>query len=239
MTSSTVAMIKDRIFGGGGNDTLIGGTGDDELRWRPRQRRTRRAGDGSTFEGSAPGNNILHGDAGNDVLSGGIGHDILYGEHGQRCLYGNAVRNGGFGSVEGDLLDGGGGDDSVYGSDGNDTIFALDGKDYVRANGGDDSGNDQGCLRVGGSVSISAGLGYDTLHIIKGDVGGEATDLRFVFKFEALQLDAGVSVTLSDANGDAVRGPLAIGGGSFIDASAETGTRRSTTPQVRTPARSG
>src|SRR4051812_27099274 len=57
---SNGAMPAVQLFGGAGNDTLIGGSGNDEL-----------------FGGA--GNDILEGKGGDDLLFGGAGNDTLIG----------------------------------------------------------------------------------------------------------------------------------------------------------------
>ena len=82
--------------GDAGNDTLIGGGGNDQIY-------------------GAAGNDILLGGGGNDSLFGGDGHDVLVGGEGSDLLRGdtgNDVLIGGFG---GDFLFGGADDDLLIG----------------------------------------------------------------------------------------------------------------------------
>src|SRR3954463_1285130 len=58
------------MFGGAGNDTLMGGSGGDNLNGG--------AGDDKILGGG--GNDLIHGDAGNDLLIGGDGNDIIHGD---------------------------------------------------------------------------------------------------------------------------------------------------------------
>src|SRR5690606_23177235 len=77
----------DKLYGGAGNDTLDGGTGNDKL-----------YGDS--------GNDTLNGGSGNDYLDGGAGNDTLNGGSGNDTL----VWNVGGGR---DIMDGGSGTDTV------------------------------------------------------------------------------------------------------------------------------
>ncbi|MEZ5894124.1 MAG: PA14 domain-containing protein [Parvularculaceae bacterium] len=61
-----------RQYGNAGNDTLIGGAGND----------IQRGGDGDDALYGNGGNDNMRGGAGDDVLSGGAGNDYVYGEDG-------------------------------------------------------------------------------------------------------------------------------------------------------------
>ena len=83
LNESNGALPRANLFGGAGNDTLIGGSGNDQL----------------------------FGQAGNDTLLGGIGHDVLTGDADNDSLNGGEgddMLSGGLGD---DTLDGGGGSD--------------------------------------------------------------------------------------------------------------------------------
>jgi Ca2+-binding RTX toxin-like protein len=92
------------MYGGEGDDTLIGGSGPDA-------------------EMGNNGNDLLIGGAGDDGLNGGNGSDTLIGGAGNDLLSGGDGTdrlNGGDGN---DLLDAGGGRDIVYGGGGSDVMF--------------------------------------------------------------------------------------------------------------------
>lgn len=141
--------IEAFLFGAG-NDTIIGGDGDD------------------TFDGGA-GNDTIYGGAGDDRLSGGEGNDTIDGGSGDDVIYGGAGN---------DNIKGGSGDDLIDGGDGNDTIDAGSGDDIIRGGAGNDkinagSGNDiidggaGNDILTGGSGSdvfeFAAGFGKDTI----------------------------------------------------------------------------
>jgi Ca2+-binding RTX toxin-like protein len=98
------------IYGRAGNDTLIGGDGENRL------------------EGGG-GHDSLLGSEDNDSMLGGDGDDRLFGGQGQDVL------RGGEGN---DFIDGGPGNDRLYGEGGNDTIFANRGRNRVYGGDGDD-----------------------------------------------------------------------------------------------------
>jgi outer membrane protein OmpA-like peptidoglycan-associated protein len=94
---------KNVIFGGEGNDRIIGGGGDDEID----------GGEGNDTIIVAGGDNIILGGAGSDNITTGIGNDDIEGGDGD------------------DVIDGGDGDD-VYrfrGNWGNDQIMEVTGGD--------------------------------------------------------------------------------------------------------------
>jgi Ca2+-binding RTX toxin-like protein len=68
----------EHFIGGGGNDTIVGSTGDDIIEGG--------AGNDSIIGGT--GTDTLFGDAGNDVLEGGDGDDSLDGAGGTNTLIG-------------------------------------------------------------------------------------------------------------------------------------------------------
>jgi Ca2+-binding RTX toxin-like protein len=180
------ALPAANLFGGSGNDTLIGGSGNDLL-----------------FGQS--GNDTLVGGAGDDLLFGGDGNDILTGGAGSDQMFGGAgndrmVWNPGDGS---DLMEGGDGIDTAEVNGGNgaevftitangsrvrfDRIspapFSLDigttENLVLNANGGDDvitAGNGLANLV---HLTIDGGAGNDTITGGDGDdtlLGGDGND---------------------------------------------------------------
>jgi Ca2+-binding RTX toxin-like protein len=96
------ALPAAQLFGGAGNDTLTGGSGNDEL-----------------FGGA--GNDTLLGKGGNDLLFGGDGNDTLIGGAGDDQMFGQAgndlmIWNPGDGT---DLMEGGDGIDTAEVNGGN------------------------------------------------------------------------------------------------------------------------
>ncbi|MGC2316996.1 MAG: calcium-binding protein [Bradyrhizobium sp.] len=102
LDESNGALPAALLFGGAGNDTLTGGSGNDQL-----------------FGGA--GNDTLLGKGGNDLLFGGDGNDTLIGGTGSDQMFGGAgndrmIWNPGEGS---DLMEGGDGNDTAEVNSGN------------------------------------------------------------------------------------------------------------------------
>lgn len=142
----------DLLYGGAGNDRMLGFTGND----------------------------ILYGEDGNDTMAGGNDDDMLSGGDGDDKMTGDAgsmMNNDGTAVVQGaDYLDGGagndwmegeGGDDQLHGGSGDDVLWAddgtathseLDGNDYLDG----EEGNDH-LVGQGGDDELFGGSGDDWL----------------------------------------------------------------------------
>jgi Ca2+-binding RTX toxin-like protein len=172
------ALPAANLFGGDGNDTLIGGSGADHLFGQ--------AGN-DTLLGKG-GADLLFGGAGDDVLIGGAGDDQVFGEAGNDRL----IWNPGDGS---DLNEGGDGSDTVEvnGGNGAETFtvtpngtrvrfdrvnpapFSLDiGTSenlVVNMNGGDDTFTASNGLAPLIALTVDGGAGNDTI------TGGDGNDV--------------------------------------------------------------
>ena len=116
-------ILSARIFGGVGNDTITGSSGDDYID----------GGNGADLLSGMKGNDVIFGgvfDIGNDTLKGGVGSDFLVGDEGNDNL------DGGAGD---DFLDGGDGDDLVSGAAGNDSLKGGIGIDTLVGGAGNDT----------------------------------------------------------------------------------------------------
>lgn len=117
----------------GGNDTVTGSTGDDDIQGGTGRDLLRGADGDDDLEGGGhrdrlfggKGDDTLSGDNGNDKLNGGAGRDLLQGDNGADVL------NGGGG---GDTLEGGTGADVFVFSKGRDTVldFSLEDGDRIK-----------------------------------------------------------------------------------------------------------
>ena len=72
LDESNGALPAAQLFGGDGNDTLTGGSGNDLLF----------GGSGNDTLLGKGGNDLLFGGSGNDVLTGGTGDDQMFGQSG-------------------------------------------------------------------------------------------------------------------------------------------------------------
>lgn len=109
------------ITGEGGNDTIAGGAGNDEL-------------------SGANGNDVVLGGGGNDYLLGGAGSDRLFGDAGNDTLSGGGGNDQLYGSTGSNWLIGGAGNDKLF-ARGNlgaiDTVSGNAGTDYAEFDPGD------------------------------------------------------------------------------------------------------
>lgn len=170
---------RDRLEGGDGSDTLIGGGRDDRLD----------GGSGSDLlfgDGvgvSLEGDDALFGGDGDDELQGNGGNDLLMGESGADHLFGQEGDDQLSGGADDDGMAGGEGKDTLAGDDGNDTLFGGDGDDRLEGGAGDDKlsgdeGND--FLKGGSGVDyLGGGVGNDRFALAAGDsfAGGDLLEV--------------------------------------------------------------
>src|ERR1700730_9230259 len=187
LDEATGALPAAQLFGGAGNDTLIGGSGNDELF----------GGSGNDTLLGKGGDDLLFGGDGNDTLTGGAGNDQVFGQGGNDLM----IWNPGDGS---DLFEGGDGIDTaqVNGGNGSETFTISANGTRVRfdrvslapffldigttenlvlnANGGDDiipAGNGLASLI---DLTIDGGAGNDTITGGDGNdtlIGGDGNDV--------------------------------------------------------------
>jgi C1A family cysteine protease len=148
------ATVPVEMRGNAGDDTLIGGSGNDILR----------GGVGDDVLIGGTGNNVLYGECGGDVLIGGIGNDVLYGEDGDDDLRGGAGT---------DTLYTGSGHDTADGGDGNnDRVVLADAESALDSVSGGAGVGDELILANGyGAFEMSAPNGFETF------TGGDGNDL--------------------------------------------------------------
>ncbi|HZX86290.1 MAG TPA: calcium-binding protein [Reyranella sp.] len=186
LDESNGALPPVHMFGGAGNDTLVGGSGGDLLFGQ--------AGN-DTLVGKG-GNDFLFGGAGNDTLTGGDGDDQVFGEGGNDRMIWNP-------GDDTDLVEGGDGTDTaeVNGGNGAEVFTATANGTRVRfdrldpapfsldmgtterlllnMNGGDDSFSATGNLADLISVTVDGGAGNDTILGSNGAdtlLGGDGND---------------------------------------------------------------
>jgi Ca2+-binding RTX toxin-like protein len=104
--------MPTRIYGSGGDDTLIGGAAKDRF----------------------------YGGSQNDIIQGNNGRDVIYGEAGDDTIDGGGGSDAIFGGTGNDSLTGGAGVDTLNGEDGDDRMEGVDGTtDSINGGLGDDS----------------------------------------------------------------------------------------------------
>lgn len=173
------------FFGGGGDDTLLGGPVKDGLL----------GGDGRDYLWGGEGNNVLHGGGDDDIVVAGAGNDLVTGGAGDDQISVGDGANDVHGGAGDDVIQVGIGDDIVRGGEGGDRVYGGGGGDSIVGDEGDDE-----LYGEGGDDVISGGPGNDLLDGGEGDdrlidtegynsfSGGEGSDL----------LVAGVSGALPD-----------------------------------------
>jgi cyclophilin family peptidyl-prolyl cis-trans isomerase len=142
---------QDTLIGGGGNDKLNGGIGNDSL-----------VGGG--------GDDVLTGESGNDTIDGGDGTDRLYERSNVDMTLTDASLSGGMGSdvltsIEVAYLKGGNGDNLLDASafSGDVTLIGVGGNDTLKGGSGNDMLNGRS-----GADSMTGGDGDDTLKGMRG-----------------------------------------------------------------------
>ncbi|TDL90485.1 calcium-binding protein [Meridianimarinicoccus aquatilis] len=146
----------------GGNDTLRGGEGNDEIHGNE--------GDDDLNGGS--GDDSLYGDQGNDIVAGANGDDAIFGGAGNDKLRGEAGNDaisGGFGQ---DYLDGGTGNDTLNGGDAADKLVGGTGSDVIEGGSGDDQlwGGNWSADGDADTFVFKAGDGKDFVHDFEADL---------------------------------------------------------------------
>jgi len=195
------------IYGGAGNDTIIGSQGFNIIFGDDGTCRITRSDDkksiasyvatGTAVAGVA-GNDTIFGNSGNDVIFGGAGDDLI-ANYGTDSTADNDILIGDAGrvtfSTTETIIDktqsGAAGNDTIIGSTGGDTIYGGLGNDKIDGGAGDDTiygekGND---LIFGGSGDdiISGGEGMD---IILGDgLASSSLDLSAIFGTDAFSTE--------------------------------------------------
>lgn len=212
------------IIGGGGDDHVDGGAGNDTL-----------LGDGQAFIDTedmlinysvwgevSSGNDTIYGGRGHDTIFGGQGEDQIYGNEGNDNIeggdgndeiYGGDKADTIYGGADDDLIVGNSGSDQLMGDDGNDTIKGNSGGDVLLGNAGDDvmqghKGDDY--LQGGtGNDTMSGNLGNDTFFfeaedgadvILDFEVGADTIEFSWNMElsFESLvmtDVDGGVEIS--------------------------------------------
>jgi subtilisin family serine protease len=192
---ATTVATDVELHGGGGNDILKGGIGDDVI-----------AGDSgadSLFGGA--GDDVLLIDAQDIAISGGDGNDLAYvvTADGVTLNLTEASIEGAFGNDGADvftatgsadiMLSGGGGDDTLTAGSGNDRLTGGSGNDTINGGGGLDA-----AIYLGKAEDFTVtadGLGGYTVIDVNAADGDEGTDHltgieKLVFADQTIHLDS-------------------------------------------------
>ena len=116
----------DTLIGGSGNDVLNGGVDDDSIDGN--------GGDDRLIGGR--GEDALHGGDGDDRLLGGNDNDTLTGGDGNDSLWGHAGHDNLSGDDGDDVMYGGKNEDAMFGGNGNDTFRGGDPHDKMDGGAG-------------------------------------------------------------------------------------------------------
>ncbi len=137
----------DFLYGEEGNDTLFGHGGADRLEGGPGHNWMSGGSGRDTIDASEGYGDELYGDENvdeligsiyADVLSGGEGSDNISGRSGNDILLGDSGEDTLDGGAGNDQLFGGSENDTLHGGDGNDELFGEDGLDWLLGGLGDD-----------------------------------------------------------------------------------------------------
>ena len=173
---------NDTIRGGNGGDEIHGQVGDDTINGDEPGADENPDGNAGNADGhdtvfgdepdSAPngadvifgdgGNDKLHGLGGPDDMVGGLGDDDVYGYSGTDVLLGD---DGSIAANDTATLTGGAGNDLVSGGPDADSLYGQGGRDDVFGDGGDDTGYGDG--------DGSADVGLDKNDLVRGGVGND------------------------------------------------------------------
>lgn len=113
------SLLPLEIWGGAGNDTIIGGPRNDTIFGNL----------GKDYIDGGAGNDLLHGNGGHDNVVGNVGHDRVFGDAGRDLLESGPGADRVFGGIDHDIVAGGAGPDTMYGEHGGDTITGGGGYD--------------------------------------------------------------------------------------------------------------
>jgi len=144
--------FDDLIFGGAGDDVVIGNAGDDQL----------------------------HGGTGDDILNAGSGDDTSYGGAGKDILNMDGGDDIGIGGQGADILNGGDGNDTLYGDHagsviavGSDSAASLE--KHATEGGWDAESSADGSQRMSQILQTNAGETYELTFDLGANVSGGFT----------------------------------------------------------------
>jgi Ca2+-binding RTX toxin-like protein len=223
----TIATDIEDLYGGNGNDTLIGNAVRNRLVGNAGND-TLSSGDDHDILSGGAGNDFLSSGTGNDSLSGGADNDTLLAFDGNDSLDGDAGDDRLFGHNGNDTLDGGTDDDTLFGGQdisisdfgGNDTFIGGSGVDTVSYLGHDGNvfADNDGAIGDDG-VHVNSDIIIDEADTIGTDVenitGGNGNDV-LTGNILANVLDGGLG-------NDRLRGGAGVDTASYVGRAAAVG----------------
>jgi len=220
-TGTVVDSVKNiqNVYGGAGNDTIIGDGNSNILD----------GGSGNDLIRGIAGLNNLRGGAGDDTVYGGTGNDIIDGGSGSDTIYANAGDNLIYGGDDGDTIVSGTGNDTIYGG-------YVDGSSVHQDNSLQDWVSFDGAL-----ANVTINLNSATVGTFAGATGyaqSAATGLDSLFGIENIIASANNdNITLNDtivntvyggAGSDTIKvASSAYTGGNTIDGFGVSGVQNS------------
>ena len=201
-----------QIWGGAGNDTLVGGNGAESLI----------GGKGNDLIDAMGGDDFVIGGSGSDTISGGAGNDTLFGGTENDTLYGNEGHDLMYGGQNDDYVAGGAGNDTLVGNDGRDVLiggqgddrlYGGSGNDLLQGNEGNDTlsgGKNEGCINFTDGVYTPAPIISVKTTCNTFGASSDCVDGPSGWNFE----EKGITVTGLDANLCATGTPLVTTNGT-------------------------
>lgn len=176
LIDATASSRSVTLYGGAGNDTLLGGTAADFISGQAGND-SLSSGDGNDSVFGVDGNDLINSGLGTDSVDGGNGNDTISGDDGNDTLLGGFGNDSILGLAGDDLLLGGFGNDNLQGGDGNDDLNGEgDNDDFLTGGLGDDTvrggaGIDRVTESADANFTLTSntltGLGTDTIIAIE------------------------------------------------------------------------
>jgi Ca2+-binding RTX toxin-like protein len=177
------AIHNVNVFGGAGNDTILGGQGKEMLF----------GGEGNDLIRASVGDDLLFGGAGNDELHAGVGKQTLMGGAGNDTIWGGMGAQLLLGDEGRDVIHGGAGPQTLMGGVGSDTLWGGLGPQLLEGGNGND------VVHAGsGNETLSGGAGRDTFVFSTASGNDLITDFQSGHDIIDLHYDFG-GLTLQDA----------------------------------------